>query len=133
VCSFSTTEIFVVDDEPVIATTLAIILQKNGFATKSFTSAKEALSAAHSKAPDLLISDVTMPGISGIEFAIQMREQHPECRVLLFSGHPETPQLVEEARSRGHDFHLLLKPVPPAEFLLEIGKLVTTTVSPSSV
>jgi DNA-binding NtrC family response regulator len=129
VCSFSTTQIFVVDDEPVIASTLAVILQKNGFAARSFTNAQEALSAARSKAPDLLISDVTMPGMSGIEFAIQMREQHPECRVLLFSGHPETPGLIEEARRRGHDFHLLLKPVPPAEFLLEIGKMVPATVA----
>jgi CheY-like chemotaxis protein len=54
-------QIFVVDDEPVIASTLATILQMNGFSAKFFTSPLEALNAARSKAPDLLISDVTMP------------------------------------------------------------------------
>jgi CheY-like chemotaxis protein len=122
------TQIFVVDDEPVIASTLATILQMHGFSAKFFTSPLEALAAARSKAPDLLVSDVTMPGISGIDLAMKMRAQHPECKVLLFSGHPATLDLIKDARARGHEFHLLFKPVPPAEFLLEIGKMVDATV-----
>ena len=107
------TRIFVVDDEPVIASTLATILQMNGFSARFFTSPLEALTAARSKAPDLLISDVTMPGISGIDLAIKMRAQYPKCKILLFSGNPATLGLLEDARAQGHDFHLLLKPVPP--------------------
>jgi DNA-binding NtrC family response regulator len=118
------TQIFVVDDEPVIASTLAAILQMNGFSAKFFTSPLEALAAARSKAPDLLISDVTMPGFSGIDLAMTMRAQYPQCKILLFSGHPATFRLIEEARVGGHEFHLLLKPLPPAELLLEIGKIV---------
>jgi CheY-like chemotaxis protein len=129
VFSDPTTQIFVVDDEPVIAFTLAAILQMNGFSAKFFTSPLEALAAARSKAPDLLISDVTMPGISGIDLAMKMRAQFPNCKVLLFSGHPATFGLIEDARARGHEFHLLLKPVAPAEFLLEIGKMVDATVA----
>ena len=121
------TQIFVVDDEPVIASTLAAILQMNGFSAKFFTNPAAALAAARSKAPDLLVSDVTMPGISGIDLAMKMRAQHPTCKILLFSGHPSTPGLVEDARARGHEFHLLLKPVPPAELLVEIGKMVNAT------
>jgi CheY-like chemotaxis protein len=123
------TRIFVVDDEPVIASTLATILQMNGFSATFFTSPLEALTAARSKAPDLLISDVTMPSISGIELAIKMRAQYPKCRILLFSGHPATLGLVEVARAQGHEFQLLLKPVPPAELLLEVGKMVEATVT----
>jgi CheY-like chemotaxis protein len=122
------TQIFVVDDEHVIASTLATILQMNGFSAKFFTSPLEALAAARSKAPDLLVSDVTMPGISGIDLAMRMRAHYPRCKILLFSGHPATLALIEDARVRGHEFHLLLKPLPPAEFLLEIGKMVDTTV-----
>ena len=122
------TQIFVVDDEPVIASTLATILQMNGFSAKFFTSPLEALAAARSKAPDLLISDVTMPGISGIDLAMKMRAQYPKCKILLFSGHPATPALIEDARVQGHEFHLLFKPLPPAELLLEIGKMVDATV-----
>jgi CheY-like chemotaxis protein len=134
------TRIFVVDDEPVIASTLATILQMNGFSAKFFTSPLEALTAARLKAPDLLISDVTMPGISGIDLAMKMRAQYPKCKILLFSGHPATLGLIKEARAQGHEFHLLLKPVPPAELLLEIGKMVdaavpisprSTTIGPS--
>ena len=64
--------IFVADDEPVIASTLATILQMSGFSAEFFNSPLEALAAARSKAPDLLVSDVTA-GISGIDCASQMR------------------------------------------------------------
>jgi CheY-like chemotaxis protein len=116
--------VFVVDDEHVIASTLAAILKMHGYSATFFTSPVEALAAARSTAPDLLISDVAMPGISGIDLAIQMRAQYPTCKVLLFSGQAATFDLLEDARARGHDFDLLLKPVPPTEFLLEVRKMV---------
>jgi DNA-binding NtrC family response regulator len=93
------TQIFVVDDEPVIASTLAAILQMNGLSARFFTSPLAALAAARSKAPDLLVSDVTMPGISGIDLAMKLKAQHPTCKILLFSGHPSTPGLIEDARA----------------------------------
>jgi CheY-like chemotaxis protein len=119
--------IFVVDDEPVIASTLAAILQMNGFSAKFFTCPLDALTAARLKAPDLLISDVAMPGISGIELAIEMKAQYPACKILLFSGQAATVDLLEDARAQGHDFDLLQKPVPPTELLLEVGKMVNAT------
>jgi CheY-like chemotaxis protein len=81
------------------------------------------------KAPDLLISDVAMPGISGVDLAIQMRAQYPTCKILLFSGQAATKDLLEDARGQGHDFDLLLKPVPPTELLFEVGKMVNGTVA----
>ena len=119
--------VFVVDDEPVIASTLAAILQMHGFSAKFFTSPLEALTAARAKSPDLLISDVEMPGFSGIDLAIQMRAQFPTCKILLFSGRPAGSDLVDAARAQGHDFDLLLKPVLPTEFLSEIRKKVGST------
>lgn len=120
--------IFVVDDEPVIASTLAAILQMNGFSARFFTCPLEALNAARLKAPDLLISDVVMPGISGVDLAIQMRAQYPTCKVLLFSGQAATMDLLGDARAQGHNFDLLQKPVPPIELLFEVGKMVNGTV-----
>ena len=84
--------------------------------------------AARTKAPDLLISDITMPGISGIELAIKVKELYPKCKILLFSGHPASLALLEDARTQGHDFCLLLKPVPPGEFLSEIRRMVEGAV-----
>jgi CheY-like chemotaxis protein len=116
--------VFVVDDEPVIASTLAAILQMHGFSAKFFTSPLEALAAARTKSPDLLISDVEMPGVSGINLAIRMKAQYPTCKILLFSGRPSTLDLLDSARTQGHDFDLLLKPVFPPEFISEIRKRV---------
>jgi len=109
-----------VDDELIIASTLATILRMNGFDAESFTYPQEALRAAREKAPDLLISDVVMPGITGIELAILMLKLSPECKVLLFSGQAATADLLQAARDRGHNFEVLTKPIHPAEFLLKI-------------
>ena len=119
--------VFVVDDQPVIASTLAAILQMHGFSAKFFTSPLEALAAARAKSPDLLISDVEMPGLSGIELAIQMKAQYPTCKILLFSGRPSGLDMLDTARARGHNFDLLLKPVHPRELLSEIWKKVNHT------
>ncbi len=124
--------VFVVDDEPVIASTLAAILQMNGFSAKFFTSPLEALTAARAKSPDLLISDVEMPGFSGIDLAIQMKAQYPTCKILLFSGRPATLDQVDAARAQGHDFDLLLKPVLPTKLLSEIWKKVGSTSDASA-
>ncbi len=115
--------VFVVDDEHVIASSLAAILQMNGFRARSFTRAREALNAAPLQAPDLLISDVVMRDISGIDLAILITVQCPRCKILLFSGHASTSDLLQVARDKGYNFRLLSKPVHPADLLSEVGTL----------
>jgi DNA-binding response OmpR family regulator len=112
--------VFVVDDEHIIAETLTTILQQSGFAAKSFTDPREALSAARDETPDLLLSDVMMPELSGVDLAIAIRQQCPVCKVLLFSGQAGTMDLLSKAREQGHDFHLLPKPIHPADLLRRI-------------
>jgi DNA-binding NtrC family response regulator len=116
--------VFVVDDEDIIASTLAMILRlQGGFHASPFTKPLDALEAARLEAPDLLISDVVMPLFSGIELAIQVREDCPDCKVLLFSGSAATAHLLEAAGENGYDFELLLKPVHPADLLTQIRNL----------
>jgi DNA-binding response OmpR family regulator len=112
--------IFVVDDEPLIVSTLAQILKLQGFEVSCFINPLKALEAMQSRAPDFLITDVVMPEMSGIELAIVVRETCPSCTVLLFSGQFATHQLLAEARNRGHDFEVLPKPVHPVEILARI-------------
>jgi DNA-binding NtrC family response regulator len=116
--------VFVVDDEDIIASSLAMILcLHGGFHARSFTKPLDALEATKLETPDLLISDVMMPLLSGIELASQVREHCPDCKVLLFSGQAATVSLLEEARANGHHFELLLKPVHPSDLLAKIRKL----------
>ena len=128
--------VFVVDDEDVIASSLAMILRLHGgFHATSFTDPLKALKAAHAEVPDLLITDVAMPQISGIDLAIQLRDVCPDCKVLLFSGQASTADLLEGARATGYTFELLLKPVHPAELLVRIQTLTggAQTLSPQEL
>lgn len=120
--------IFVVDDEFIIASTLATILQRNGFDAVFFTEPLAVLPAARQQAPDLLITDVMMPGLSGIDLAIALKQEFPNCKVLLFSGQAATANLLEEARLKGHDFELLSKPIHPTEFLKKIKNVAEESV-----
>lgn len=126
--------VFVVDDEDVIASTLAMILRsQGGFNARSFTRPHDALEAARLDPPDLLISDVVMPLLSGIELAIQVRKYSPECKVVLFSGQAATFNLLETAQANGYDFDLILKPVHPSDLLARIRNLTEAIPSPSTL
>ncbi len=107
----------IVDDEKVIADTLVAILNQSGFDAWAAYDGETALKLMKVRVPDLLVTDVSMPGMSGIDLAIATRDQWPECKILLFSGHAATTGLVEEARKRGYNFELLSKPVHPRDLL----------------
>jgi CheY-like chemotaxis protein len=117
--------IFVVDDEHVIALTLATILRNEGFDAEYFNEPLAALQAARSSWPNLLLTDVVMPRMSGIELAIQVRQDCPDCKVLLFSGQASTLDLLSEARRDGHCFDLLSKPAHPEVLLKAVKSLLT--------
>lgn len=118
-----TQTVFVVDDEPVIASTLAAILNASGFQATAFTNPVEAIEAAERQGPGLLISDVVMPGMNGVDLAIHLKSLSPKCRVLLFSGQAASADLLNAAKEAGHDFEFLLKPVHPKDLLAAIRKL----------
>jgi CheY-like chemotaxis protein len=106
-------KILVVDDESAIAETLVEILNGEGFDAIAASAGDSALASAQTFAPDIVISDVVMPGMSGVELGIQLRELLPRCRVILFSGQMATVDLLGEARKRGHEFEIVAKPVKP--------------------
>lgn len=114
--------ILIVDDERVIADTLSAILFQSGFLTMTAYNAEDALELAQTTPPDLLISDVVMPGMSGIDLAITMSQDFPQCKVLLFSGQAATVDLLETAREAGHNFTTLTKPVHPTDMLRRISE-----------
>jgi CheY-like chemotaxis protein len=116
-------KVLVADDEKLIADTLAIILRGEGFEVRAVYSGEEVLVTAESFEPDLLISDVMMPGINGIEAAIVLLGKLPDCKVLLFSGQATTVDLLEKARAQNYEFETLAKPVHPSDLLAKIRGL----------
>jgi DNA-binding NtrC family response regulator len=115
--------IYLVDDEYIIVSTLARILSMKGFDATGFTDPGLALQVARSKAPDLLISDVVMPGLSGIELAAKVKGSCPECRVILFSGQANLTDFPEDPGGESRRFELLSKPVHPDALLKAIEKI----------
>ena len=111
--------VLVVDDEPLICETVAAVLATSGLAVLKANNSKSALEIALRHLPDLLFSDVKMPGMNGIELAMAVATQLPSCRVLLFSGHA-TPKDLAEAHACGFDFPLLSKPVHPVDMLRRV-------------
>ena len=105
--------IFVVDDEKWIADTLAVILRQSGYEASAFYNAETALAQLESCCPELVISDVMMPGMNGLDMAVLIRERHPACKVLLFSGQASTLNILDMVGHRGCDFELLAKPMHP--------------------
>ena len=112
--------ILIVDEEYCVASTLSVVLCSLGFEATFFTESVEALQAAQCDAPDLLLSEVSMSVLSGIELAIQVRELCPECKVLFLSGKPDIVDLLETSRANGHPFDVLPKPIHPTVLLSEI-------------
>src|ERR1700753_1194806 len=112
--------VLVADDEQVIANTLAIILNQAGFEARAVYSGEKAIESLDTFMPDMLISDVIMTGMTGIEAAIQTRAKLPNCKILLFSGQAATADLLERARSQGHEFEILAKPVHPTDLLAKL-------------
>jgi DNA-binding NtrC family response regulator len=113
--------IFVVDDEKCIADTLAVILRHSGYEALAFYDAGSVLAKIESCCPELVISDVAMPGMNGVDMAVLIRERHPSCKVLLFSGQAATLNILETAKQRGYDFELLAKPIHPTDLLARVA------------
>ena len=117
--------IFVVDDETTIASTLALILNSHGFDAVPYTNPLDALRAAETHSPDLLLTDVSMPQLNGIDLAVQFKAIYPDCKVLLFSGNAATSGLMDNAMDEGHSFELLAKPVQPKDLIATISSMIS--------
>ena len=117
--------ILIVDDEPLIADTLSAILQLHGFATTTAYDGLSALKMARRFFPSLLITDVAMPGMNGVELARAVTQMRPECGVILFSAHASSVELVREQCKLGPKLLFLQKPVHPEVMVMRVSDLLT--------
>jgi CheY-like chemotaxis protein len=114
--------VLVVDDESVIADTLSEILNRGGYTAIAEYDGDSALETALLMPPEMLITDVVLPGMSGIELAITVRRVFPDCKIILFSGQASTSDLLAAARQDGHHFTLLNKPLHPQDLLIRVSE-----------
>ncbi len=106
--------VFVVDDEVAIADTLSVILRGAGFTVHTFYNGLDALEYAQQEQPHIVVSDVIMPKMDGIALAVKLREQFPQCQVLLTSGNAYSATLLSEWQDKGApNLEIIPKPFSP--------------------
>ncbi|HUB28328.1 MAG TPA: response regulator [Terracidiphilus sp.] len=109
--------VLVVDDERLIADSVAAILNRSGYRATSCYSGIEAIESIGKECPDIIVSDVVMPDLNGIQLAKLVRNLCPAARIVLFSGNIETAGLLDDASLDGYFFEILPKPIHPLQLL----------------
>ena len=112
-------KVLVLDDDTRVTKSLELIFLARGYKVRVAYSAEEAIDIIAGWEPDVALVDVMLPCMNGIEFGCVLLENYPNAKVILVSGHPDSARLVESARTRGHSFAILAKPVHPV-YVLDI-------------
>lgn len=101
-----------------------MILKSAGYDSQATYSAEEAAELVHALRPDLVIADVAMPGMSGIELCIWLHASDAELPVILLSGRAASDELLEHERERmGQEVAVLAKPCLPRDLLRAVDEM----------
>jgi DNA-binding NtrC family response regulator len=114
--------ILLVDDERPILLALGNYLKKNNFEVQTAESGELALALFRSSFFDLVITDLVMGGMNGIELLRAVKESDSEVGMLIFTGHGDMAFAIEALRSGADDF--LLKPYDPEDLILRIERVL---------
>jgi len=109
--------VLVVDDDMRVADSIVQILVAKGYYALAAYSAEVAMKMAEKMKPQVVISDVVMGPVSGIELAIHIREHHPDCRVLLISGMAAPSAQVAGTVAQSPKLQFMPKPLDPVRIL----------------
>jgi DNA-binding NtrC family response regulator len=116
----SQTKILVVDDEVEFASALAERLNLRNYDTKTASNALEALSSIHKDRPDVVLLDLRIPGMDGIEILRTIKQYDPAIEVIMLTGHGDR-ESVEEGM-KGGIFEYIMKPIDIGELTSKIDK-----------
>src|SRR5437588_3553862 len=115
--------VLVVDDEPTIAEVVARYLERAGYQTRIAYDGVEAIEAAASQRPDLVVLDLMLPGIDGLEVMRRLREQDRErTAVILLTAKGEESDRVIGLRLGADDY--VVKPFSPAELVARVDAVL---------
>jgi signal transduction histidine kinase len=115
-------DILVVDDDPSGREALASLLGEEGYRVEAAASGEECLGAVERRRPDLILLDVSMPGLDGIETLRRLRERHRSLPVVLLTGARMDPESIGSGISVGAEEYLI-KPVRPRELKARVAAL----------
>jgi PAS domain S-box-containing protein len=121
--------VLVVEDDPAVCAVTRRVLERAGYRVVAAQNGLEALKVAESldEQVDIVVSDVTMPGMGGIELSRELRARRPELRVLYLSGYTENLAVVEGPQDPGSDF--LGKPFTASALLGRVRRLLDSRVT----
>jgi DNA-binding NtrC family response regulator len=117
--------VLVVDDDRAVGMVLASLLKQAGHEAHHVASGEEALAALASRGIDLVISDVRMPGMDGMELLGEVKQRAPDVPVVLLTAHGSVPLAVEAMKAGAADF--LAKPFDKDEVLFTVEKAMATS------
>ena len=112
--------ILIVDDEPIARQSLTDILKLEGYSVMSLPNGQAAVEHVRTHPVDLMIVDMRMPGMSGLEVVQVVNQVSPETEVILLTAYGSTDTAIQALRLRIHDY--LLKPASPAQVIQSVKK-----------
>ena len=113
--------ILIIDDEPKLARSLALILQRAGYRVTTAGTAKEGMQFLQAGAFDLVFLDIKLPDQSGIQVLPQIRKLYPDMPVVILTAHASLETAIEAVRAGATDY--LLKPIDPEAILARVNKI----------
>ena len=116
----SKAHILVVDDEPVTRQSLTEILRLEGYSVNSVPNGEAAVDFVRMHSVDLILLDLRMPGMSGLEVIKVMSQMSPDTEIIMLTAHGSMETAVEALRHRIHDY--LLKPASPTQVLESVSR-----------
>lgn len=116
----SPVSILIVDDDPYVLESTSMLLREYGYTVAVRENAKEALAALRNSAIEVVITDIMMPGISGIELLEKIHVEHPEMPVILMTAYAELNTAVDAIKRGVFDF--IIKPYKPEYLIYTIEK-----------
>jgi DNA-binding NtrC family response regulator len=118
----SRAKILIVDDELIVRESLGGWLERDGHLVDKAASGEEALSKCRNVRYDILLVDIRMEGMSGLEVLKKVRESDPDLAVVMITAYGSIPSAIEAMKNGAHDY--LLKPFEPNELGLLIEKIL---------
>lgn len=111
--------ILVVDDEPAIRSFLVRVLEQAGYEVQAANDGREALARLETAPYDLLLTDIKMDHLGGVELLQAARNRYPDLAVILLTGHATVPSAITALREGAYDY--LLKPVKNEEIVATVA------------